>query len=174
MVPRLVVRPFLVHRVVDPRQDAHHLALADVETDVGADRVHRRRCRRFSSAPTAAPGSCRAWRAKAPTGRRSTRLPESSLSGGSLVIARHLAVLAAVEHSPFAGVNRRPRRQSRYSACAGCSGSCAVLTIGPIYLSFDRRACSRRSARSRGHRPSPDPAGRIRRPGRRSGSQAGG
>ena len=40
MVARLVVRPFLIHRIVDARQDAHHLALADVHADVGADGVH--------------------------------------------------------------------------------------------------------------------------------------
>ena len=36
----LVVRPLLVDVLVEPRQRAHHLALARVEADVGADRVH--------------------------------------------------------------------------------------------------------------------------------------
>ena len=40
MVARLVADPLLVHVLVDAREDAHHLALADVEADVRSDRVH--------------------------------------------------------------------------------------------------------------------------------------
>ena len=40
VVAGLVVDPLLVHVLVDPRQDAHHLALANVDADVRADRVH--------------------------------------------------------------------------------------------------------------------------------------
>ena len=40
MVPRLVVRPFLVHRIVDARQDTHDLAAAHVHADIGADGIH--------------------------------------------------------------------------------------------------------------------------------------
>ena len=39
-VPRLVGNPLLVDRLVDARQDAHHLAAARVDADRRADRVH--------------------------------------------------------------------------------------------------------------------------------------
>ena len=40
VVARLIADPLLVHVLVDARQDAHHLTLADVEADVRPDRVH--------------------------------------------------------------------------------------------------------------------------------------
>ena len=39
-LPRLVGNPFLVHRVVDARQDAHHFAPARIDADRGAERIH--------------------------------------------------------------------------------------------------------------------------------------
>ena len=39
-LPRLVRDPFLVHRVIDARQDAHDLAAARVDADRGAQRIH--------------------------------------------------------------------------------------------------------------------------------------
>ncbi len=39
-MPRLVGNPFLVHGLVDARQDAHHLAAAGVDADRRADAVH--------------------------------------------------------------------------------------------------------------------------------------
>src|SRR3546814_9700342 len=39
-VARLVVRPFLVHVLVDARQHTQHLTAARIETHIGADRVH--------------------------------------------------------------------------------------------------------------------------------------
>ncbi len=36
----LVGNPLLVHRIIEPRQDAHHLAVARVDADGRADRVH--------------------------------------------------------------------------------------------------------------------------------------
>ena len=53
-VARLVVRPFFVDILIDPRKRAQHLASATVEPDVGADSVHhvdRRRLLQF-------PGPC--------------------------------------------------------------------------------------------------------------------
>ena len=39
-VARLVGDPLLVHRLVDARQDSHHLAAAGIDPDRGADAVH--------------------------------------------------------------------------------------------------------------------------------------
>ena len=39
-MPRLVGNPLLVHFVVPPRQDAHHLASARIDADGGAERIH--------------------------------------------------------------------------------------------------------------------------------------
>ncbi len=51
MVARLVADPLLVHVLVDAREDAHHLALADVEADVRADRVHHVDARHAAQLP---------------------------------------------------------------------------------------------------------------------------
>ena len=77
VVARLVVDPLLVHVLVDARQDAHHLALADVEADVGADRVHDVDAGDPPQLPRPLSKIC-GFCSSAPTGQTSARLPDSS------------------------------------------------------------------------------------------------
>ena len=66
----LSLDPLLVHVLVDARQDAHHLALADVEADVRADRVHHVDRRAPGEAPTAGSRRSAASAAARRPGRR--------------------------------------------------------------------------------------------------------
>ena len=70
MVARLVADPLLVDVVVDAREDPHHLPLADVEADVGADRVHHVDARHLREAPTGASRKSAASAAARRPGRR--------------------------------------------------------------------------------------------------------
>jgi hypothetical protein len=50
-MPGLIVRPLLVHILVDPGRAPHHLTLASIDADVGADRVHHVDARDLAKLP---------------------------------------------------------------------------------------------------------------------------
>src|SRR5207237_9491239 len=98
MVPRLVVDPLLVHVLVDARQDAHHLTLADVETDVRADRVHDVDAGDAAKLPRAGLEALRLLQ------QRPDRADVGEVAGElaadcMLEVGGDLAILAAIEHA---------------------------------------------------------------------------
>ena len=95
---RLVADPLLVHVLVDARQDAHHLALADVDADVRADRVHHVDAGHAAQLPRAHLEDLRLLQQRADrayVGEVAGELAADRL----LEIGGDLAVLAAVEHA---------------------------------------------------------------------------
>ena len=140
MVARLVVRPFLVHRIVDARQDAHHLALADVDADVGADRVHDvdpGHLRQLPRPRLEAVGLRQQRADRAQVDEIARQFAAERL----LEVGRDLAVLAADTACPC---RARPATSSakRMQRVHWMQRVIAVLTIGPIYLSSTLRLCS--------------------------------
>ena len=98
MMSRLVADPLLVHVLVDARQDAHHLALADVEANVRTDGVHHVDARHAPKLPRPLFEQLRLLE------QRSDRADVGQVTGeltvdGALEVGRDLAVFAAVEHA---------------------------------------------------------------------------
>ena len=118
---RLVRDPLLVHRLVEARQDAHDLAVARVDADRRADRVHH--VDRLGLDQLPRPRLEGVGReVSAPTGQRSMTLPCSSERHRAFEIGGDLHVLAAAGGAEIRR-RRRLRRRSGRSACNGCTGS---------------------------------------------------
>ena len=86
---------------------------------------------------------------------------------------RDLGVLAAMDHAELHHAADLDCRSGR-SACSGCSGSSPASRAAGRRPSGRRRACPRRSATTTRRSRPRGPAAGTRRPGRRSGSRAGG
>ena len=100
MVARLVADPLLVHVLVDARKGTHHLALANVEPDVGADRIHDVDSRHAAKLPRAHLEDLRLLQKRAD--RADVREIARELARDrALEIGGDLAVLAAIKHADF-------------------------------------------------------------------------
>ena len=170
-VAGLVGNPFLVHGLVDARQDPHHLAAAGIDPDRRTDAVHD--VDRLGLAELPRPRRERIGL----RGQRADRADVDEIAlqfrGQRLFqIGRDLHVLAAAGRAHF-----------RRAADFGGEADAARALDAAVHRGLDQRAeifvldralVLGEAARCRRRSPSPGPADRTRRPGRRSGNPADG
>ena len=166
--------PALVDRLVLARHHAHHPVAPHLH-----DAGWRRRRRAgdavlLASAPRCARCSGTACAVSAPTGQRSIMLPDSSESTRcarcTVPISHVLAAAGRTEFHHAGDLLAEAHAARAVDAARHLLGRDQRADV----LVAARRACPRCSARRRRRSPRPGPAAGTRRPGRRSGSPAGG
>ena len=169
---RLVAEPLLVHVLVQCAAGcAAPRARARRRGCWCRPRPARRRCRSsFSSHERAT--NAYGFEVSAPTGQRSMMLPDSSERQRLLDVGADFHVLAArggaeIGHAGHFGDEADAARAMDAARHHRLHQRAEVLVLHRALVLGD-------SASGRSRSPSPGPAGRTRRPGRRSGSPAGG